>query len=179
MLLSSGAPFSHAAVEALLTENARTDLFTGEVPNEAYGFGKVDLGLALFGATYVDPLPPGISLSSIETAIVGNPLAINAVVSQPGGSIDDLDVAWDLGYDGTEEQPLAPSLRFTTTPTVAGLLRVLARAKNLITGRTRRALFAVEVIEGCDVPAARTAAAARMGCALHVRRRRTRASSKR
>ncbi len=149
VLLSSGVPFSHQAIESLLTGTARVDAFTGDVPNEAYGYGKIDLGRAIFGSTYVAPAPPSLALSGPATAVVGHEITIDATVSQPGGDPDDVLIAWDLGYDGSEEQPLAAARRTTTTPMSTGLLRVLARAKNQVTGRPARALYAVEVVEDC------------------------------
>jgi hypothetical protein len=148
-LLSSGVPFSHAAIETLIEENARTDAMTGEVPNEAFGFGRIDLGLSLFGRSLANGSPPGIELLGPETAVVGTPVAISAEISQPGGDINDVLIAWDLGYDGVDDEPISAALRFTTTPESTGLLRVVARAKNLVTGRTSRALYVVTVGEDC------------------------------
>lgn len=149
VVLSSGVPYSHQAVEQLLTTTARTDALTGEAFSEAFGHGKVDLGRAIFGESDTFPSPPMLQVTGPEMPVAGRPFAITAEVRQVGGDAGDVLLAWDVGYDGVEEVALSGARDLRHVAEAPGPLRVLVRAKNAVTGRTARTLFFTEVVADC------------------------------
>lgn len=160
VVLSSGVPYNHAAVEELLTTTARRDTFTGNAFSESYGHGKVDVARAIFGQSDSFPPKPTLQVTGPETPVAGRAFALTAEVQQPGGDAGDILVGWDVGYDGIEEVPPAAARDLRHVADTPGPLRVLVRAKNVVTGRVTRRLYRTDVAEDCAIAGCAT------GCCL-------------
>lgn len=71
----------------ILTSSTRTDLFTGQVPNSTWGFGKLD------AASAVTPAAPRIVLSASEPRFIpGQTLTLNVAVQS--GLVDGIIDGW-------------------------------------------------------------------------------------
>lgn len=86
-------------IETLL-EGAAADALTGEVPNTAYGFGRVSLEGAL-GLPAGGGVPPVLALEAQGEVGPGAVVTVHPVVSDADGDAEAAQIRWDVGYDGT------------------------------------------------------------------------------
>jgi hypothetical protein len=84
----------------MLIEGALSDAITGEVPNTAYGQGRVSLEGAL-GFPADGGAPPVLVLEAPAEAAAGEAVTVHPAVTDPDGDAAAALIRWDLGYDGT------------------------------------------------------------------------------
>ena len=100
LMLSSGKFTTHAEIESAMTQYALVDEATGEVPNEAYGYGKIRGALSLYGESVPHNQPPTIRVSTARNAECD--LVMTLLPSDPEG--DAVNVEVDLWYNGSTEE---------------------------------------------------------------------------
>ncbi|WP_373047770.1 S8 family serine peptidase [Vulgatibacter sp.] len=147
-LLRAAQPdLSHDEVEAILTGSARRDSYTGEeLPNESYGYGKLDAAAAILGQPVEPGAPPALRLEVVGAAWAGRPITLRAVVDDADGDGAQASVSWDVGYDRSYEAGPANLQEHTFTVDAPGLVPVVAEVIDP-TGRSARARLEVEVVE--------------------------------
>ncbi|MBT6490183.1 MAG: S8 family serine peptidase [Deltaproteobacteria bacterium] len=99
LMLGSGSFTTHLEIEAAMTNQALMDEATGEVPNEAYGYGKIRGAASLYGEVTNHNEP-----SSLRTRITRNAacaLVMTLLPQDPDG--DEVSLAIDMGYTGVTE----------------------------------------------------------------------------
>ncbi len=150
LLLAANPDLSHQQVEAILVSTARTDRHTGgaALPNEEYGFGKLDAAKAILGEHPQAGSAPTVTLELVGRARAGQPITLRALVQDPDGDGEQASVAWDVGYDRAYEAGPANGQDHVFTVDVPGVLPVVAEVIDP-TGRTARALLQLEVGEPC------------------------------
>lgn len=145
LVLAERPALDHDGVEAVLKAGALADRFTGELPNEAFGHGKVRVARALGKPARPDGEAPVLSLSA-AAAVAGRPVEVVAAVE--GG--DGIRVAFDVGNDGEEEVAPGEVRTFTFVPERPGPVVVAAWAVEP-GGRQARKALVVDVQEGCAI----------------------------
>ncbi|MBN2495623.1 MAG: S8 family serine peptidase [Deltaproteobacteria bacterium] len=137
-----------AGIAQALFDSAGADFFTGAVPNESYGHGKLRPAAAILGQAIPDGEPPGLALSAPQPAVAGRQVRVLAEVTDPDGNASEVLVAWDVGYDRIDDYPLDPARELVIDVQRPGRLPIVARAVDP-TGRASRALVVIEVLEDC------------------------------
>jgi hypothetical protein len=146
LLLQADPTLTGDGVKERYRLNAVTDAFTGEVPNEDYGHGKLDVYRAIFGEAPPAGGPPVIE--SRDVTVATGPGEIEIVAKDPDG--DMLVIEVDRDYDGSWDETLAGA----TLPVDFGdlgdhLVKVRATDPS---GRTDQALLRVTVQPPDDEP---------------------------
>jgi len=130
-------------VKAKLKEGATTDAFTGAVPNDDFGWGKVNAYRSIFG---VDP--PGGSAPVIEVADLEMPIGDATApieVSDPDQPASDLIIEVDRDYDLQFDETLtAPELSLSYEEVGTHILKLRVTDA---TGRVGATLLRVLVVE--------------------------------
>lgn len=141
LVLQAHPELDGEGVKAAIREGAAVDRFTGAVPNDDYGHGKLDAYRAVNGAA-----APGGGAPRIEPAAVTietGPQAIELTATDPDGDALVFDV--DRDYDGTYEERLAgPRVEVNYAETGSYVLKVRATDP---TGREGRSLVHASVSE--------------------------------
>jgi subtilisin family serine protease len=103
LMLASGALTTHAEIESAFTKEALVDQATGEVPNEAYGYGKLRGALSLYGDSVAHNQVPSVRISTVRNKACE--LVMTVVPADLDG--DEVQVELDLWYNGIVEEALA------------------------------------------------------------------------
>jgi hypothetical protein len=96
LMLGSGLFQTHAEIERALTTHALVDDATGEVPNEAYGFGKIRSAQAIFGESIPHNNPPTTRISAARDELCN--LVLTAAPTD--ADADAVTITWDIWYNG-------------------------------------------------------------------------------
>ncbi|NUP04626.1 MAG: S8 family serine peptidase [Polyangiaceae bacterium] len=92
-----------------LMQSAVADGFTGTVPNEDFGHGKLDVHRAVFGTPMAHGSPPDLDVDDVEMQV--GSLDIPLRISDLDDYASDLQIQIDRDYDGVFEETLsAPTL---------------------------------------------------------------------
>lgn len=121
LLLEQAEPGLHSEeVRLRLRDSALQDDFTGATPNDGWGWGKVAIHHAIFGEDPpADPVPPVAWVDAPDVAAPGQEVLLDASGSRdPDGADGDLQVRWDVGYDGEWDSEFGaePTLVFPFDP---------------------------------------------------------------
>jgi len=135
-------------------DGAREDVFTGAVPNNAWGYGK----LSAYGTLFEEPAPwentaPTIVMETPKVLELEEELVLSADAStDPEHESDTLKVRWDVGYDGDWTQPTAISEPLTLAGlTQEGVQQVVVEVFDPFGAFTRR-LVEVSYVEEIVIP---------------------------
>lgn len=99
LLLQSEPELLGDGVRQRLADSAYGDADTGSLPNDDFGFGKVDAWRAVTGADLDDGAAPTIAAATFEVA-VGVETPIDLAIADADEPAAHLEVQIDLGYDG-------------------------------------------------------------------------------
>jgi MYXO-CTERM domain-containing protein len=129
------------AARDALRASAAHDAVTGTVPNDRYGWGRLDAAAAL-GASATGA-PPTLTLTVSPAAPrPGESVTLTPIAADPDGDAADLELRWDDGYDGSWDSDYAAVAPRTVTAATATTLRYRARLRDA-TGRFAEALALV------------------------------------
>ncbi len=131
-------------VREAIKNGAVADSFTGAVPNDDYGYGKLRAYRSLFGQ---DPEPNAAPTLTIERATVdiGKDTPVALTVADADDELDSLTFEVDRDYDGAYEEKLTTAalpVRFDAIGTYTMKLRVTDPG-----GKTAEALAVVDAIQ--------------------------------
>ncbi len=148
LLLASDPWLDGAGVKSTLVNNAKGDSFTGPVPNDDFGGGKLDVYRALYGVAAPGGSSPTVAPAEVEMAFGMRDLALE--VADPDEPTSDLVIEVDRDYDGVYDDVLEePVLRLDYGAVAEHFLKVRATDS---TGRTAQALVHVTVSDGFGDP---------------------------
>lgn len=120
------------------------------LPNEAYGFGKIDAAALVLGGRGEAGAPPRLTLDlRTPSPRVGLPVRIRARVDDWDAGDREPALSRDIGYDGTYEAGPFTETDHTFTPEAPGILPVVAEVTDG-SGNRVRALLRVEVGPPCE-----------------------------
>jgi hypothetical protein len=139
LIVQSDPTLTGDQVKEKIRAGAVTDDFTGAVPNEDFGNGKLDVYRAIFGEAPPSGSPPAIADQTFTVPPGASDLAI--VATDPDGGALVLEV--DREYDGVWDETLAASALSVDFPEEGQhVLKVRATDP---TGRSDQALLRVTV----------------------------------
>ncbi len=143
LVLSAHPELSGAEVKAALTAGAVADAFTGSVPNDDFGFGKLDAYRAIHGEDAPAGQAPTVAPVRLEMPVgmLDHPLDVHDADEPASGLLVEVDRDYDGAYDDVVEGGL---LRLDYG--VLGEHVVKVRATDA-TGRVGVALVRVTVVE--------------------------------
>jgi len=149
LLLQSEPDLTGDDVRQRLADTAITDSFTGAVPNDDFGFGKVDAYRAVTGEAPPDGASPIVAEGVFEVT-VGVDSPITLVLSDAEEAAEMLGLSIDVDYDGTyDADGVGPNA--TVRVATAGEHIAKARVRDA-TGRTGQALIKLVASEPIDPP---------------------------
>lgn len=158
LLLQVDPELTGDAVRQRLADAASADAFTGAVPNDDFGFGKVDALRAITGGAPDDGAAPTIEPATIEVP-VGIDHPVELAIADADEPAAGLELEVDVGYDGTvDHDVVGPSI--TVRLDVEGEHLARARVRDA-TGRTASAIVRfVATVDGAGEGGASAAAGA-------------------
>ena len=131
-------------VKNKLKEGATADEFTGEVPNNDFGWGKVNAYRSIFGVDAPGGTAPTIQVGEVEVPVGESTIAIEVADADEPASGLIVDV--DRDYDGQFDETLAAA-ELPVSYDEIGSHHVLKLRVKDSTGRTSQALAFVTVVE--------------------------------
>ena len=152
VMLQVSPDLSPEQVKQRLAGSGLSDTFTGALPNHIWGQGK----LSVFGAAYdgppTDNARPMAQVTHPVEVRLGEPFTLDAGASTDDGSLEELRVRWDFGYNGKYEIPFSDDLAVHIDAlNQPGLFRAVAQVRDGL-GYTDRTLAMVTVIDEQYVP---------------------------
>jgi len=149
LLIAADPWLDGAGVRSALTTGAVEDSFTGPVPNDDFGHGKLDVYRAVYGVAAPGGSAPVVEPAEIEMPIGMLDFAIDA--SDADEPTSDLLIEVDRDYDGVYEDVLrTPTVRFDYGAPAEHFVKVRVTDS---TGRYGQALVRVTVVEAPIDPA--------------------------
>ena len=152
LLLQTDPDLSPEEAKKRVVEGALKDKFVGEPPNNDWGWGKASAYRTIFGVEPSDNVAPEALLEAPAQVFLQESFTLDA-----GGSVDDgpegeLEVRWDLGYDGQWDTEFSTNLELP----VAGIEQpgeylVVVQVRDA-GGFTDRALAHIQVLDEVFVP---------------------------
>jgi subtilisin family serine protease len=131
-------------VRAAIQAGAISDEFTGAVPNDDYGWGKLRAYRSLFGADPPENAAPSLNIQRAQ-AFPGVATTVDLGALDPDGDLAALQLEVDRDYDGTfEETLMGPALPVTYDALGTYVTKVRATDPG---GKSATALAVVDVIE--------------------------------
>lgn len=150
-LLKSQEPeLSPAEIKARIHDSGRADAFTGALPNDAYGFGKLSLfGLLSGEAPDEGNTPPQAVLSAPTSVPQKGTMWVDVAASKDEAGTAALKVRYDIGYDGIWDTPWLPALAEIPFPGTmeVGPVSILAEVRDP-QGATSRRVAVIDVYTG-------------------------------
>lgn len=135
-------------VKAALKAGARVDVNTGAVPNDDFGWGKVDAYRSIFGKDAAGG-PPLLTVQPVTMPVGTTHVFIGA--SDEDQPVDTLELSIDRDYDGTyDDVGPAAGLGFDVTYDAAGSYVQKIRLRD-DTGRSATQLLTIQVTPGPGV----------------------------
>lgn len=145
LLLQSDPSMTGDQVRQRLVDTASVDDFTGDVPNDDFGFGKVDALRAITGEGPTAGAAPTIAAGTFEVGL-GVDAEVELTLSDADEPATGLAVELDLAYDGTVDvEAVGPAV--TVRFDAAGEHLARARVTDA-TGRTGSAVLRFITVEG-------------------------------
>ncbi len=148
LMLQAEPDFPPAKVRDRLWETAMSDSFTGKVPNNDWGHGKISAYRAVFGQPPDGNLPPLAKVAAPDSVYLDEAFTVDASGSsdaqdEPGA----LQVRWDVGYDGVFDYPYTADKVLPLGPVgKPGMVSVLVEVRDS-RGATARRLVRIEVLD--------------------------------
>lgn len=145
LMLENDPSLDGDGVKAMIKAGAAIDAFTGAVPNDDFGWGKLDTYRSIFGRSAPDGTAP--ELSSQEITVEVGPSSVPLSVVDKEDEVESLRLEADLDYDGVFDQELAasPTPELELNYDAPGSHVIKLRASDP-TGRTGQALLRVSVV---------------------------------
>jgi subtilisin family serine protease len=141
LLLQTDGALDGEGVKAKIKEGAVVDAATGQVPNDDFGWGKLQVYRSLYGAERAPGTAP--SILTREVAIAAGPQTIALELADPDEPSSSLRVELDRDYDGVFEETLAGA-ELGVDYAEPGMERVRLRVVDS-TGRVGGAVLRIEV----------------------------------
>jgi len=148
LLLQADPAFPRDKILDRLWETAMSDSFTGKVPNNDWGYGKISAYRTVFGKAPDGNLPPVANVTAPDTVYLDQAFLLDASPSSDAqDGPDALTVRWDVGYDGIFENPYSADKLLPLGPLgKPGPLPVLAEVRDS-GGASARVLVRIEVLD--------------------------------
>jgi subtilisin family serine protease len=146
LILQNDPTLDGDGVKDKLKEGATSDAFTGVVPNDDFGWGKVNVYRSIFGVDAPGGTPPTIQGGAIEVPVGESTIPIEVSDADEPASALIIDV--DRDYDGAFDETLATAELHVSYEEVGSHVLKL-RVKDS-TGRTGQTLAFVTVVEAPD-----------------------------
>lgn len=131
-------------VKAAIEAGATTDAFTGSVPNDDFGWGKLNVYRSVFGKDVPSGSAPTLKVDPVTMAPGTRTVSVSA--ADPDQPFETLELSVDKDYDGTYDE-VATNLRFDVTYDAPGTYFEKLRLRD-DTGRAATALLRVDVTPG-------------------------------
>jgi MYXO-CTERM domain-containing protein len=146
LMLENDPALDGDGVKALIKAGAFVDAFTGAVPNDDFGWGKLDTYRSIFGRSAPEGTAP--ELTPLDVTVEVGTSSIPLTVTDKEDAIESLRLDADLDYDGVFDQELAssatPELELNFSEPGSHVIKL--RASD-VTGRSGQALLRVSVVE--------------------------------
>jgi len=143
-LLAQANVWGDAARDAMRA-GAWVDEVTGAVPNERYGYGRLNAAGAL-GVTATGE-PPTVTLQASATRVApGTQVMLTATAVDPDGPAGALELRWDDGYDGSWDTTYAALAPHAVMMATAGKQGYKARVRDAA-GRIAEAVVWVTYVD--------------------------------
>lgn len=141
LIVASDPTLDGEGVKQRIRQGANVDAQTGAVPNEEFGYGKLDVYSAIFDEPAPAGEAPRVDDQAFEVPV--GPAELELVASDADGGALSFEV--DRDYDGVYDETLASSALPVDFPEVgAHVLKVRVSDE---TGRADQALLRVTVVE--------------------------------
>lgn len=148
LILEADPTLDGEGVKAKIKAGAISDDVTGSVPNDDFGWGKLDTHRAIFGVSAADGAAPQIVGGSVELAVGHHDLAIDA--SDADDDASSLTIEADLDYDGVYDAALdGATLALELQEPGAQLIKLRVTDPS---GRTGQALLRLTVVPAEEEP---------------------------
>lgn len=141
LLLQSDGALDGEGVKAKIKEGAVVDAATGTVPNDDFGWGKLEVHRSLYGVERASGAAP--SIATREVRVATGPQTISLELADPDEPSSALRVELDRHYDGVFEETLAGA-QLSVDYAEPGTQRVRLRVVDS-TGRVGGAVLRIEV----------------------------------
>ncbi len=147
LLLQAEPDLAAAEVKQRIIDGAIQDEFTGTEINPIWGAGKLSAYRTLFGEEPPDNLPPKAMVIGPSEVRLQESFLLDATYSVDDGPVDELEVRWDLNYDGAFDIPYKKELTLSIDAIYEpGPFVALAEIRDGY-GYTDRALVRVVVLD--------------------------------
>jgi len=148
LLLQADPKFPRDMIRERIQETAISDSFTGKVPNNDWGYGKISAYRVVYGKPPDGNLPPAAEVKSPGSVYLDEVFLLDASPSSDAqDQADALEVRWDVGYDGVFDYPYSKNRELSLGPIgKAGMVSVLAEVRDS-GGASTRTLVRVEVLD--------------------------------
>ncbi len=147
LLLQAEPDLLAAAVKERVLAGAIRDTFTGADENPTWGAGKLSAYRTLFGSEPPDNEAPLAIAHAPAQVRLQEPFVLDASDSTDDGGSENLEVRWDIGYNGSWDIPYRSELTLAVEALYEpGLFLALAQVRDA-EGWTDRALVQIQVVD--------------------------------
>ena len=140
-------------IKQRLWDNSVADDFTGALPNNQWGYGRLSAYRAVFGEPPWPNKAPVIALEFEAAVRKDQSFVLDASGSHdPDGTGEPLSLRWDVGYDGSWDWDFSPEMSLLLGPVPEpGLFQVLVEARDARGARALR-LVNIQVLDEVWTP---------------------------